>query len=97
MAAALGALASAVLLVLRGVLDAESDHGPLVAYLTTALAFYLGVGLCARWLAQGESRRWKFGGCAFVSFVMIAESGGPGGFLVFGPSTVILTWLAIRG
>jgi hypothetical protein len=95
-AAALG-----VLLPVAFLLDAVQDtdeHGmAFIIYMSVALAFYAALGVFARPLSVARGRRWVMAVCVLLSLSVIAASGGPTGLIVFGPSTAILAWLAIRG
>jgi 4-amino-4-deoxy-L-arabinose transferase-like glycosyltransferase len=67
------------------------------AFFSLALMFYAGLALFARRLSRPRVKRQWMVGCAGISLLFAVLSGGPGGFVVFGPSIAILLWLAIRG
>ena len=85
------------LIIAWGIIDPDHLEASSLIYLLPAVAFYAGLALLAGKLAQARSRRRWIAACSFVSFAMIAMSGGLGGFVVFGPSTAILIVLTIRG
>jgi hypothetical protein len=74
------------------------DYSPaLFPYLSVALIFYAGLGIGASRLSRFRTRRRWLVACTVVSGAIAIGGGGIGSLIVFGPSTAILLWLAIRG
>ena len=98
-AAALGAIAAALLLLLLIQNEGEYDSPATVwvIVLSVALTVYIGLAVFAKTFSSTHARRRWATGFALASLAFGILGGGLGGLAFFGPSTVILMWLAIRG
>jgi hypothetical protein len=74
------------------------DYGPVwFGYLSLALGFYSTLAAAASRLSRASHRRRWLIVCAVASGLVAVLGGGIGSLIVFGPSTGILGYLAIRG
>ena len=98
-AAALGAIAAALLLLSLIQNEGEYDSPATidVILLPIVLTAYIGLAVFAKTLSSTHARKRWITGCAVASLAFGILGGGLGGLAFFGPSTVILMWLAIRG
>jgi hypothetical protein len=97
-AAGLGFTISLLLLITALQNPGGFDYGPdWFVYLSVALTFYAALGIGASRLSRFRTRRRWLVACTAVSAVIAVLGGGISSLIVFGPSTAILLWLAIRG
>jgi len=95
-AAASGALISALLLV--SVAWSFDEPGTLgrALYASLGLVFYGGLAIFAGRLCEAKARRAWMAACAFVSLSVAVLGGGPGGLAFVLLPTAMLMWLALR-
>ena len=97
-AAGLGIAVSLLLLVTALQNPDGFDYGPAwFVYLSIALILYAALGIGASRISRTPAKRRWLVACAVVSAMIAIGGGGIGSLIVFGPSTAILLWLAIRG
>jgi hypothetical protein len=98
LAAGLGITISVLLLITALQNPDGFDYGPAwFVFLSLALTFYAALGIGALRLSRTVARRRWLVACTVASGMIAIGGGGIGSLIVFGPSTAILLWLAIRG
>ncbi len=84
-------------LFLSHLLNLDESSVTFVTYSALITVFYAALLVFAKRLLASSQRRLWFALSVVISLVIIFMSGGPSGFVVFGPSTLILAWLSVRG
>jgi hypothetical protein len=97
-AAAVG-IALCILFFITAAADPNGfDYGPVwFGYLSLALVFYSALAAAASRLSRASHRRRWLTVCAVASGLVAVLGGGIGSLIVFGPSTAVLAYLAIKG
>ena len=96
-AAASGALISALFLLSAACSFHDSGAPARALCSSFALAFYAGLAIFAGRLCQAKARRAWMAACAFVSLSVALLGGAPLGVVFVVLPAGMLTWLASRG